>query len=125
MKIKNKYINFIIKYFISLIIYTIMSIIILWILYDFELKNDYISNSFFIPNILIFIFSIGINVGAGNIFNPLVYTFKKFLNIFKKNHGKFIDYHDYLDIKEKKYNYWYSTLASFTLLIVAFIYLMV
>ena len=96
---------------------------LVWLLtYDLVVRNDYISNALFIPNMLIFIISIGINVGAGNIFSPLNYTFQKFFSP-KKTKETYIDYAGYIEQKKKEVkNVWYLTAATVTLLLVAYLF---
>lgn len=114
-----------IKYLISLGLFLLLSFVILWTVYKLEFNKSNVSDSLFISNIIIFLISIGINIGAGNIFNPLKYTAKKIFTRNKTNDIP-ISYSDYLEDKElKNENYkdqpWYITYASGTLLIIAFI----
>jgi len=94
----------------------------LFFMYDFDLKHSNISNSLFVPNMLVFITSIGINIGAGNILNPLNFSLRKFINPkkIKESYGDYVGY-----IEEKKLdnkNVWFLSLASFTLLLVAYLF---
>jgi len=92
-----------------------------YLLYKFQYTSMNLSNSIFVPNMIIFIISIGLNIGAGNIFTPVNYTVLKFFNR-KKAKELYEDYADYVDQKKKEVkNYWFLTLATITLLIVAYV----
>lgn len=122
MNKKQKYINFFKSYIKSIIVLLIVSFLILVILYNMKFTYRYISNSLFIPSILTFIVSIGINVGATNIMNPMKYTFMKITNR-KKTNAEYEDYADYLDQKEVKANSnWGLTFAILTLLILSLVF---
>lgn len=122
MNKKQKYINFFKSYIKSIIVLLIVSFLILVILYNMKFTYRYISNSLFIPSILTFIVSIGINVGATNIMNPMKYTFMKITNR-KKTNAEYEDYADYLDQKEVKANSnWGLTFATLTLLILSLVF---
>lgn len=122
MKNKQRIIRFIIRYIISIVSLLISSLLLLLLLYNFKFEYRYISNSLFIPSILVFYVSIGINVGALNIFNPMKYTLRKIINP-KKTKEEFADYADYLEQKEvKKSNFWFLTIASITIIIIAIIF---
>lgn len=122
MNKKQKYINFFKSYIKSIIVLLIVSFLILVILYNMKFTYPYISNSLFIPSILTFIVSIGINVGATNIMNPMKYTFMKITNR-KKTNAEYEDYADYLDQKEVKPNSnWGLTFATLTLLILSLVF---
>lgn len=122
MRRNNKFINFAIAYMITIGLLLIVSFLVWLLTYDLVVRNDYISNALFIPNMLIFIISIGINVGAGNIFSPLNYTFQKFFNP-KKTKETYIDYAGYIEQKKKEVkNVWYLTAATVTLLLVAYLF---
>lgn len=119
---KNNYL----KLIVSLLGHIVISIILLGTIYKFSFNTKNISDSIFIPSILIFIFSLGINVGAGNIFNPIKYTTKR---IFSRNKNSDIPktYSEYVEnkrLKEKELDYespWYITISSLIMLFVAFI----
>lgn len=126
MKKIDKYLKVFIKYFIALIIFSFISLILLISLYDFEVNNITLSNALFISNVLIFVTTIGINVGAGNIFNPLKYMFKKVFS--RKGNDKvprtYVEYLSNKELKQNEYKSeepWYLTYASLTLLIIAYI----
>lgn len=122
MRRNNKFINFAIAYMISVGLLLIASFLVWLFTYDLEVRNDFISNALFIPNMLIFIVSIGVNVGAGNIFSPLNYTFQKFFNP-KKTKENYVDYAGYIEQKKKEVkNVWFLTAATVTLLLVAYLF---
>lgn len=126
MKTRNNLVKFIKNYTISIVFLTLISAVVLYLLYNFEMRNIYISNSIFIPNMIIFVISIGVNVGAGNVFNPLNYFVKRIL--FKKRNpeDRFISYVDYTEQKEKpRHVSWFLTYASFTMLLVALIFTLI
>lgn len=125
MKTNNTYLEFFKGFIKSFLFLFLFSAIILLVLYGFDLKSKYISNALFIPNSIIFIVSIGINIGAANLFNPLNYTTGRLLRR-KKSKEMYVDYADYLDQKKVEIkNYWYLTLASLTLLVSAFVFTLV
>lgn len=127
MQRKDKYLIFINKYLISLLILIVVSFLLLTFRYNLDLKAINISDSLFIVNILVFIISLGINIGAGNVFRPIRYLFRKTFTRNKDNDFP-KTYNDYLEDKKNKYEEnkgnlpWYLTLSSLTLLIVAFIF---
>lgn len=119
---KNKFIAFLKPYMISIGFLLLASFLVLLIVYKLDFEYKYISNSLFIPNILVLIFSVGINVGAMNILNPLKYTVQKIVNP-EKTKEKYGNYAGYLEQKEEKNkNYWFLTAGTATLLIVALIF---
>lgn len=125
MKSKNKVLRFFIGYLISLVVLSLISLLLLLIIYKFEFRNDYISNSIFITNILIFFASLGINVGAGNVFNPLNYAIRKIFTRPNKSETP-MTYADYVEEKKKDVkNFWYVTVANVTMLVVAFIFIII
>lgn len=122
MKNRNKYIRYFVSYILSLGFLLLISVVLFAILYKFEFRYIYISNSLFIPNIIIFFISIGVNLGAGNIFSPLNYTFNKFFNL-KKTKQLYDSYADYIEHKRKDIkNYWYITLANLSLMLAAYVF---
>ncbi len=122
MNNKNKYLKFLINYAISMICIAIVVVLVFLGLYDFEYSNIHISNSFFIPSILVFIISIGVNLGADNIFSAFKYTAAKFFNRQKTNET-YRDFSDYVEQKNREIkNYWYVSLAALTMIGIAFIF---
>lgn len=114
-----------VKYLISLGIFTLLSFIVLISVYGFKFTKSNISDAIFIPNIIILFMTFAINIGAGNIFNPLKYTAKRLFTRNKTN-DKPQSYNDYLEDKQisdddYKKEPWYLTYASLTLLVIAFI----
>lgn len=100
----------------------ILSLLMLFFTYDFEFKHSNISNSLFVPNMLVFLVSIGINLGAGNIFNPINYTLRKFINP-KKIKESYGDYAGYIEEKKRdNKNVWFLSFATLTLLFVAYLF---
>ena len=98
---KNKILSFLKPYMLSIGLLLLASFLILWGVYKLDFQYRYLSNSLFIPNIIVFIVSIGINLGAINIVNPLKYTVLKFINP-EKTKEKYGDYAGYLEQKKKK-----------------------
>jgi len=120
MRNNTWFLKHLVSYVKSIGILILISLLIFYLLYGFEYSSAHISNAIFIPNIIVFIISIGINVGAGNIFSPVNYTVLKFFNR-KKAKELYQDYADYIDQKKKEVkNYWFLTIATITLLIVAY-----
>jgi hypothetical protein len=119
---KNKILSFLKPYMLSIGLLLLASFLILWGVYKLDFQYRYLSNSLFIPNIIVFIVSIGINLGAINIVNPLKYTVLKFINP-ENTKEKYGDYAGYLEQKEEENkNYWFLTTATLTLLVVAGIF---
>lgn len=119
---EKKSLKFLKNYLISLSILLILALLIYLLLYKFDLSYHNTSNALFIVNILAFIMSIGINFGATRIFNPLKYMMRKVVSP-KKTKEEFEDYAGYLEEKGKDNKpVWYLTLASITLLVLAYIF---
>jgi hypothetical protein len=118
MTLKSKLIH-------SLILFIILSAIatlLFGLIYKFEFTNEYISNITFAVGMISFIFTIGINVGAGNIILPFSYTLKLFFQR-KATKEKYAAYSDYLfDKSSHKVNYWHLTIVSCIFLIISLIF---
>lgn len=122
MKNKKALLSFIKSYLKSMGLLLVVSFLIFLLIYDMEFQNRYISNALFIPNILVFFVSLGINVGSFNIFNSFKYTFKKLVNP-KKTKEEYENYSDYLEQKEQEEKkYWFLTVATITWLIVSLLF---
>ncbi len=107
---------------ISIGLLLLVSFLVLWLVYKLDFSYKYVANSLFIPSILTLIVSIGLNVGALNIFNPMRYTIKKFVNP-EKTKQEYESYADYCEQKSKENkNYWFLTAATVTLIIASLIF---
>ncbi|MDR2867431.1 MAG: DUF3899 domain-containing protein [Acholeplasmatales bacterium] len=117
----NKYLKEFIKGLIAFFTLFVISFLIFWLYYKLDWQLDTVSNSLFIPNILVFIFSLGINLGSGLVFSPFTYTIKLFLQR-KKTKEEFASYHDYLERQKQKHvSSWFLTIVSAIFNIVALI----
>ena len=122
---KNKLLRFLVDYLKSIAILLILSTLTLLLIHQFKFTYHNLSDAIFIPNILAFIVSIGINFGASNIMNPMKYTLRRYFRP-KKTREEYVDYADYLDEKRKTATpVWHFTLATLTLLIIAYIFTLV
>jgi acetyltransferase-like isoleucine patch superfamily enzyme len=114
-----------IKWGVSALVIAGISVLIFWLKYSFELDNRFISNSLFVPSMILFIVSLGINIGAGLVFTPFVYTVKLLFQR-KKTKEEFATYHDYVERqKERHVTAWYLTIESFVFILVALIFALV
>jgi hypothetical protein len=118
----NKKKQFLLSYFKSLGVLLLASFAIYILLYRFDIKPIYMSNALFIPNVLVLIISFGANIGAGNIFHPLSYTALMLFNR-KKSKEQYENYAEYIEYKKKDNNsYWHITVASISLLVLAYFF---
>lgn len=113
-----------IKIIISTTIILGLSLLVCYLVYDFQFSLISISDSLFVVNIVICVMSLAINLGAMNILTPFSYTIKLFF-IRKKIKEKYASYKDYYEDKKNTGNsIWYLTIETSIMLVIAFIFAM-
>lgn len=107
-------------YFISLLVLSFLSLLLLGLLYRFEFSLENISNSLFIINIIVFSVGLIFQTGATRTFMSMSYTMKTW---FKRKETKenYENFHDYYNQHEKQHkkNIAYLIFATITLIIIA------
>lgn len=95
------------------------STLIFWLVYDFEFRKDYISNSIFVISISVFFISLIMHTGATRLFLGISYTSKTWINS-KKTREEYPTFREYFEEKSKSH-----VKYSLDVIVISLIYLLI
>ncbi|MFA6801372.1 MAG: DUF3899 domain-containing protein [Acholeplasmataceae bacterium] len=95
-KFFKDHLQYILRSLLTAVIMFVLSILVLWSLYGFEMRLDYISNSIFIVNSISFAVALVMQTGATRLYIGFNYTLKTFFQYkqMKQDYKSMQDYYD-------------------------------
>lgn len=114
--------DYIYRALISFVIMVLLSLLVFWTVYDFDIRLDYISNSLFIVNMISFVIALVMQTGATRIYIGFTYSFKTLMKP-KQTSEEYPSMQDYYDERAPKHkkNVSYLLFVNILLLIVSYI----
>lgn len=114
--------DYIYRVLISLVSMVVLSVLVFWTIYDFEVRFDYMSNSLFIVNMISFVIALVMQTGATRIYIGFTYSFKSLMKP-KQTSEEYPSMQDYYDERAPKHkkNVSYLLFVNVFLLIVAYV----